>query len=170
VPNMYKQAGVFRRFVLTIAATAPMSWFHARTLHWLDSAVHRITAGRTTLTSLLAGLPVIMLMTTGAKSGRPRTVPLLGLRDENRIIVIASSYGRSQHPAWYHNLRATPHATVTIDSVATPVLAHEATGAQRDRLWRAALRIYPGYAAYARRAAPRQIPIFVLTPTEISPH
>lgn len=107
MPDTSKPAGVLRRFLRTTATTAPMSWLCARTLHRLDNIVHRITAGRTTFTGLVTGLPMIMLTTTGAKSGRPRTLPLVGLRDEGRVIVIASSYGRSRHPAWYHNLRAT---------------------------------------------------------------
>ncbi|MGH3827722.1 MAG: nitroreductase family deazaflavin-dependent oxidoreductase [Pseudonocardiaceae bacterium] len=165
MPDTSEPAGVFRRFL----RTAPMSWLCARILHRLDNIVHRITAGRTTFTGLVTGLPVVMLTTTGAKSGQPRTVPLLGLRDEGHVIVIASSYGRSRHPGWYHNLRATPHATVHIDGKTTPALAHEAKGGERDRLWQAALRIYPGYAAYERRAAPRRIPILVLTPTDTPP-
>lgn len=160
----YEQVGVFRRFLLTTAATAPMSWFYARTLHRLDNAVHRTTAGRTTFTGLVAGLPVIILTTTGAKSGQPRTWPLLGFRDEGRVVVVASSYGQSRHPAWYHNLRANSHATVVVDGAATPVLAHEVEGAERDRLWQVALRIHPGYASYERRAAPRRIPVLVLNP------
>jgi deazaflavin-dependent oxidoreductase (nitroreductase family) len=106
-----------------------------------------------------------MLTTTGAKSGQPRSWPLLGLRDEDRIAVIAANYGQRHHPAWYHNLRANPRATVVVDGAATPVMARETEGIERDRLWRAALRIYPGYATYERRAAPRRIPIVVLTPT-----
>jgi deazaflavin-dependent oxidoreductase (nitroreductase family) len=170
VSNTYEQAGVLRRFLRTTAATAPMSWFYARTLRRLDKCVHRITAGRMTFTGVVASLPVVMLTTTGAKSGQPRTWPLLGLRDEGRIVVVASSYGQDHHPAWYHNLRANPHAMVVVDGAATPVLAHEAEGGERDRLWRNALRIYPGYATYERRAAPRRIPVLVLTPTGASPH
>ena len=61
-------------------------------------------------------------------------------------------------------------ATVVVDGAATPVLAHEAEGGERDRLWRAALRLYPGYAAYQRRAAPRRIPVRTPTggPDEVS--
>ncbi len=73
----YDQAGVFRRFVRTTAATAPMSWMYARIAHRLDKVVHRITAGRTTFTDIVTGAPVVMLTTTGAKSGQLRTWPLL---------------------------------------------------------------------------------------------
>lgn len=121
-----EQAGVFRRFLRITAATAPMSWLYARTLHRLDKRVHQITAGRMTFTGIVVGLPVVMLTTTGAKSGQPHTWPLLGLRDEGRVVVIASNYGRGQNPAWYYNLRANPHATVVVDGLATPVLARDA--------------------------------------------
>lgn len=75
--STYEQAGLFRRFVRSTAATAPMSWLYARTAHRLDIAVHRITGGRTTFTAIVTGAPVVMLTTTGAKSGQPRTWPLL---------------------------------------------------------------------------------------------
>jgi len=79
--------------------------------------------------------------------------------------VIAANYGQDHHPAWYHNLRTNPHAMIVFDGAATPVLAHEAEGAERDRLWRDVLQIFPGYAVYERRAAPRRIPVLVLTPS-----
>lgn len=78
--------------------------------------------------------------------------------------MIASNYGQSHYPAWYHNLRANPAATVVVGSTATPVLAREAEGSERDQLWGGVLRIFPGYAAYERRAAPRRIPVIVLPP------
>ena len=83
---------------------------------------------------------------------------------EGRVVVVASNYGKPQHPAWYHNLRADPHAELVVDGLPTRVVAHEADGAEREHLWREGLRYYPGWAAYERRAAPRRIPVLVLTP------
>jgi deazaflavin-dependent oxidoreductase (nitroreductase family) len=135
-----------------------------RTLHHLDRLTHRITGHRTTSTAVLAGLPVVMLTTTGAKSGLTRTVPLIGVPHRTDIAVIASNYGQAHHPAWCHNLRANPHAVVEIEGVEHQVVAEELTGAEREEVWRRGLRIYPGWAAYAQRAAHRNIAVFLLRP------
>lgn len=157
----------FRRLARKLSATAPASWLLSHTLHRVDKLVFRLTEGKHTFSSLVTGLPVIMLTTTGARSGQARTVPVLGLPDGDRVAVIASSYGQSpRRPAWYHNLRAEPEAKATIRGVEHRVLAYEAAGDERDRLWHKALEIYPGFADYQQRTAGRQIPIMVLSPPE----
>src|SRR5947209_1572003 len=78
----------------------------------LDRPIHRLTRGRHTMGSLLSGLPVVMLTTTGARSGKPRTVPILGIPVQGGVAVIASNWGQQHHPSWYHNLRAHPEAQV----------------------------------------------------------
>ena len=158
------RANPVHRGVRALAGTAPVAWLFARVLHRLDLAVHRRSSGRTTLVTLMSGLPVVLLTTTGARTGQRRTWPVVGLPDGERLVVIASNFGRDHHPAWYHNLRAHPLATVTVDGRETAVRAVEVTGAERDRLWTAALRVYPAWAAYARRAAPRRVPVLVLIP------
>jgi deazaflavin-dependent oxidoreductase (nitroreductase family) len=109
-PAMYghRRANPFRKVVLVTAAWAPVSWFYARTLHHIDGVVYRLTRGRATFVSWVAGLPIVMLTTTGAKSGRRHTCPLVALPDGDRMVVIASNYGQYRNPAWYHNLRANP--------------------------------------------------------------
>jgi deazaflavin-dependent oxidoreductase (nitroreductase family) len=160
----YRDLDPTRRFMRWSAGTAPMSWFYARVLHHLDRRVFRLTGGRHTLTSWLSGLLVVMVTTTGAKTGRQRTVPVLALTDGHDLVVIASNWGRPQHPAWYHNLCAHPTATVTVRGVTWRVLAREATGEERERLWRRGLEAYPGWAAYQRRAPHRHIRVLVLVP------
>lgn len=81
-------------------------------------------------------------------------------------MVVGSNYGKQRHPAWAHNLRANPHAQLVDDGASMPVVAHEAHGTERQRIWRDGL--YPAWEQYAHRAAPRQIPIFVLTPAQTS--
>lgn len=108
-----------------------------------------------------------MLSTTGAKSGKVRTVPVLGLPDGDRIVVFASGYGKdSRLPAWYHNLRAEPDAKATVRGEARHVKAYEAEGEERERLWRRGLEIYPGFAGYQQRISERRIPVMVLSPLE----
>ncbi|CAN5540022.1 nitroreductase family deazaflavin-dependent oxidoreductase [soil metagenome] len=157
---------MLRRLARDLSATAPASWVLSRTLHRADKLAFRLTEGRT-LSSLLTGLPVIMLSTKGAKSGKVRTVPVLGLPDGDRWVVIASSYGQgSRSPAWYHNLRANPEATAEVEGVGHRVVAYKAEGEERDRLWEKGLEVYPGFADYQQRASGRRIPVMVLSPLE----
>lgn len=160
----YDDAGRFRRLIRRFAGTRAGAWIFARALDPSDRLVFRLTRGRTTAAALLSGLPVIMLTTTGARSGRPRTLPLLGLPDGDDVIVIGSNFGQRGHPAWYHNLRAHPSATVTRDGVATEVVAELLEGAERERCFALGTRIYPGYADYRRRASHRHIGVFRLRP------
>lgn len=125
--------------------------------------MYRITGGRHTLASLLSGLPVVMLTTTGARSGLPRSVPVLGLPTADGLVVIASNYGQQKHPAWYHNLRAHPEGRVTVDGTTHGFRAVEAQGDQRERIWQEGLGIYPGWSSYERRASSRRIAVFVLS-------
>jgi deazaflavin-dependent oxidoreductase (nitroreductase family) len=160
----YDQANLIHRWMRRLAGTAPMSFIYARTLHHLDRLVFRLTRHRHTFANWVSGLPVVMLTTTGARTGQPRTLPMLGVPDSGRIVVIASNFGQRHHPSWYYNLRAHAAATVGVDSVTQQVRAHEATGEERERLWRLGLEVYPAWSAYERRAANRRIPVVVLTP------
>jgi deazaflavin-dependent oxidoreductase (nitroreductase family) len=103
----------------------------------------------------------VLLTTTGARSGRARTVPLLGLRDGDAFVVVASNFGRPRDPGWYRNLRARPEATLTVDGVARPVTADELSGAEREAQFRRAVAIYPGFERY-RAWAGRTIPVLRL--------
>jgi deazaflavin-dependent oxidoreductase (nitroreductase family) len=147
-----------RRF----AASDPGSWLFARVMHHIDRPVYKLTGGRHTFASLASGLPVVMLTTTGVRSGVQRTVPVLGLPTPDGLAVIASNYGQTHHPAWYHNLRASPEGQVTVDGLTRPFRATEAEGEMRARIWQEGLKIYPGWSQYERRAANRQIAVFVL--------
>jgi deazaflavin-dependent oxidoreductase (nitroreductase family) len=167
--SRYREANPIRRLTRRSAATAPISWLAAPLLHHLDRLVSRLTRGRHTLSSWVSGLPVVMLTTTGAKTGQQRTSPVVGVPDGDNLVVIASNWGQRQHPGWYHNLRAHSTATVTVGGASWPVVAREAAGEERTRLWRQDLQVYPGRAAYERRAAQRHIPVIVLTPASDKP-
>lgn len=158
----YARANAVQRFARRIGASKPGSWLLRRLMHRLDGPIYRWTGGRHTFTSLVSGLPVVMLTTIGARSGKPRTVPLVGLPTPDGLAVIASNYGQPHHPAWYHNLRANSEGEVTVDGTTRRFRAIEAHGEQRARIWEQGLRVYPGWTQYERRASNREICIFVL--------
>ncbi len=139
------------------------AWFFARALHHLDRPVRRLSQGRQSLTSLLTGLPIVSLTTVGARSGQRRAVPLIGVPDGERIVIIASNYGQTRQPAWYYNLKANPDCTATIGGTERTLTARELEGAEREAAWNLDLRVYPPRALYAQRTS-RQIPVIVLEP------
>ena len=158
---------MFRKLARDLSATAPVSWLLSHTLHRVDKLVFRLTQGKRTFSSLVAGLPVIMLSTTGARSGKFRIVPVLGLLDGDRMAVFASGYGENaRRPAWYYNFRTEPEARVSIQGAIRPVLAYEAEGEKRDRLWCKGLEVYPGFVGYQQRIGEQHIPVMVLSPLE----
>jgi deazaflavin-dependent oxidoreductase (nitroreductase family) len=163
-PLFYDRANPFQKFVRRFAASGPGSWVFARVAHHLDRPIHRLTHGRHTLGSALTGLPVVMLTTTGAWSGKPRTVPVLGIPFSGGVAVIASNFGQHRQPGWYYNLRANPDAQVVVDAVRRRVRAAEADSDQRAEIWREGLRVYPGFSQYEQRASHRRISVFVLEP------
>jgi deazaflavin-dependent oxidoreductase (nitroreductase family) len=158
----------WQKLVQRLAATRAGSALLAPILHRLDAPFIRLSNGRTTLTSLLTGLPVVTLTTLGARSGQPRRVPLVAIPMEidgrQKIILIASNFGGQHHPAWYYNLRANPQATLEAKGYSGSYMAHEAVGDVREACWQQAAFLYGGYNAYRQRASHRSIGVFVLTP------
>jgi deazaflavin-dependent oxidoreductase (nitroreductase family) len=160
-------ASLWQRTVSRLVSSAAGATLGARTLHHLDRLALRLSRGRTTVTTLFTGLELLTLTTTGAKSGLPRSVPLLAIpHTDGQTIVIASNWGQTSHPAWYHNLIAHPEVSVTRNGQTRPYLARQTEGEERERCWQRALALYPGYAAYQRRA-PRTIPVILLTPSPL---
>jgi deazaflavin-dependent oxidoreductase (nitroreductase family) len=151
--------------VQKMASSRPGAWTLSRILHHFDRIFLKLTGGRATLTSLLAGVPVVMLTTTGARSGLARTVPVLSIRDEgdaNAFAIIASNWGQRRHPAWYFNLKANPRARCLIDGKVRDCLAREAEGGEYERFWQLGRNLYPGFSLYEQRAGDRRIPIIVM--------
>lgn len=108
------------------------------------------------------GAPVLLLTTTGAKSGEPRTSPMMYLAYGDRLLVFASNQGKDNHPSWYHNLRANPKAVVEVGTEQYPVTAAELTGDEHDRLYAIQADRYPGFAEYQAKTD-RVIPVIALT-------
>jgi deazaflavin-dependent oxidoreductase (nitroreductase family) len=103
-----------------------------------------------------------MLTTTGARTGLPRTVPVLGFPIQDDVAVAAGNFGRAQDPAWCLNLRRDPHARIVVDGHIRRVVADELAGDAREAVWQQCLAIYPGGTAYATSASARTIAVFLL--------
>ena len=124
-------------------------------------AVQRLSGGR--LLASVAGMPVLLLTTTGRRTGKARTTPLTFFRDGDDLVVIASNGGSDEPPAWSLNLVAHPEASVRIGSTRIEVRARMATPEERARLWSEITATFAGYARYEQRTT-RTIPVFLLTP------
>jgi F420H(2)-dependent quinone reductase len=123
--------------------------------------VYRLTGGK--VGGKIGASPVLLLTTTGRKTGKPRTQPLLYAPAGDGYAVIASKGGADAHPLWFRNLQANPRVEVTIGRTTRPMHAREAEGDERERLWRALADSYSGYDTYATRTS-RRIPVVVLEP------
>ena len=118
----------------------------------------------------LAGRPLVLLTTTGAGSGEPRTTPLGYVEDgsPDRIVLFASNLGAPAAPAWFHNLLANPEVVVEVGDHRFPARASVPGGAERDRLYEAFVSRFPGTAEHQARAG-RQIPMVLLEPEQLTP-
>ena len=123
--------------------------------------LYRISGGR--LLGELVGMKVLLLTTTGAKSGASRTTALTYLEAGGAFVVIGSFLGEPRHPAWVHNLRAHPRATVQVGARRIAVTAREARGEERAQLWAQLVALQPDYREYEDRTD-REIPVVVLDP------
>lgn len=145
-----------------LAASRAFAWLFQRTLYRLDRPLHRLTGGRITVPGLLAGLPVILLTTTGAKSGLLRTMPVAGVPHGDDLAVLGTNYAQPRNPGWVHNLQAHPDAQVTWMDITVPVHARAASPQEAEQVWRNAGEVYSGFSAYRSRIRHREIKIFVL--------
>jgi deazaflavin-dependent oxidoreductase (nitroreductase family) len=132
----------------------------------IDRRLLPVTRGRL---STGLGQPVVLLHVRGAKSGVERTVPLLATKQGELIILIASKAGARRHPAWFHNVKASPDVEVTVGGDRLPMHATIAEGEERERLWAMAVDHYSGYARYQERAGARTIPVVALRPRAAQP-
>lgn len=162
---VYREAGAVQRTVRWTAASRPLAWLYARIQQPLDRLVYRLSRRRTTLSSWMAGVQIVMLTTTGARTAKPRTVPVLAIRDGATLVLIASNFGRPRNPSWYHNLRADPRAYAEVAGEGGAYTARELSGEERERCFRLGAEIYPGFNHYVRWAG-RRIPVLRLEPAQ----
>lgn len=154
--------GMFARAGSRFAATRFGSWT-IRSLMPLDRRLLLRTHGRRTVLGPL-GAPILLLETTGRRSGRPRLSPLLFARDGDGVIVVGSNFGQAHHPAWTGNLLADPRAVVVVGGQRIPVTATLVDGGDAEAAYRKMIDVTAVYASYRGRTD-RDIRVFRLTPT-----
>lgn len=149
-----------RRAIGLVAGSQLGSWCIRRLTpadHWLLKR----SSGRFTIFGPL-GVPLLLLTTTGRKSGQRRQIPLAYMREGDRLFLAGSNFGQDHHPAWVLNLLTDPNAWVTMGGKQLPVLATELTGAEHDRIFAKFADYVSNYNAYRDRTQ-REIRVFALT-------
>lgn len=132
-------------------------------VHAWNAAVleeYRANGGR--VGGAMTGMDLLLLTTTGARSGKPRSILTLYYPDGDRYLVVASNFGKPHHPDWYHNLVATPEVAVEVEGERFPARAVVLDGADRDHAFDAVIARYPFYAGY-QAGVTRTIPVVALT-------
>lgn len=110
-------------------------------------------------------MPVVLLTSRGARSGKLRKTPVMRVEHEGRYAAVASLGGSPKHPVWYFNLRADPHVELQDGPVKQDMTAREVTGEEKAAWWERAVAAYPAYADYQKKTD-REIPVFVLEPSQ----
>ncbi len=163
-----KSYNLFYSLMLQIAASGVGAWCFSKTLRQIDFVF--LSMSEKSLTKILTSLPIITITTRGAKTGKPRPVPLLYLTNADNaaeFALVGTNFGNSRHPAWYLNLKANPEAEGAMDGITKRYIAHEAEGNEYDRYLQHAHDIFPGAPNYVRRIGDkRHIPIMVMRPIE----
>ena len=130
---------------------------------WSRDQVETYESSGGTAGNELNGKAVIILTSTGAKSGKLRKTPLMRVEHDGEYAVVASLGGAPTHPVWYYNLTADPHVELQDGPARKDYVAREAQGAEREAWWERAVAAWPDYAEYQKKTT-RVIPVFVLTP------
>jgi deazaflavin-dependent oxidoreductase (nitroreductase family) len=153
----------FKRALFAFALTRAGTWYSSRLGARIDPWLVRATRGR--VDHSFGQIPIVLVTARGARSGVERTVPLLYFNDGEDIVLIASSYGRAKFPAWYYNLKANPEVRLESMGRSGSYVARETEGADHDRLFELAKKVYRGYQQYEQRTADiRRIPVLRLSP------
>lgn len=137
--------------------------YQPSTQQWVRDQVELYERSGGTEGTTLRGLPVIVLTSVGARSGRIRKTPLMRVEHAGTYAAVASQGGAPTHPLWYHNLKAHPRVELQDGPHKGDYVAREVTGDERDTWWARAVSAYPDYADYQRKTD-RQIPVFVIEP------
>lgn len=150
------------RLTRAVASTAPGARVLSRTLRPVEALLGQWGSGRLNVTGLVAGLPAVTVTTTGARSGLPRTVPLIPVVTDEVFAVLGTNFGGRRTPAWAVNLEARPEADVAFGDRSVPVRARLLAGTERAEVIGAASQLYAGFGRYVTRASHRRIRVFAL--------
>ncbi|MFG2537555.1 nitroreductase family deazaflavin-dependent oxidoreductase [Streptomyces sp. NPDC048511] len=130
---------------------------------WVREQVELIESSGGTEGTTMRGMPVILLTTRGAKSGKVRKTPLMRVEHDGEYAVVASLGGAPKHPVWYYNVQADPEVELRDGTLKQDMVAREVTGEEKARWWERAVEAFPDYADYQTKTD-REIPVFVLSP------
>lgn len=148
-----------------VASTRAGGWVFQRTLYRVDRPLYRWSGGRLTLPGLATGLPVIMLSTTGAKTGLVRTMPVAAIPFDDDLAVVGTNFAQPRPPGWALNLARNPLAEVTWRGVTRRVAAVPVPESDMAHLWESAARVYVGFPKYRERLeGAREVLAFRLVP------
>ena len=160
-PRPVKLDSRLGRVVQRAAQRSSFSPVALKVAPFLDKAISKVSGGRFTLTSLI--VPTVVLTTTGAKSGQPRTTPLACMPDGDGVFyVVGSNFGTEKHPAWTGNLIATPKATVVYGGQTVPVEARLLSDEEKAQVWPRLTKVWPTYDHYVTKTD-RNLRVFRLT-------
>lgn len=132
---------------------------------WVREQVEQYESSGGTEGTELRGMPVVVLTTLGAKSGKLRKQPLMRVEHDGRYAAVASLGGAPKNPVWYHNVKSHPLVELQDGPVKKDFTAREVSGEEKAQWWERAVAAYPDYADYQRKTD-REIPVFVLEPAE----
>jgi len=130
---------------------------------WVRDQVAEYESSGGTRGTTLRDMPVIVLTSRGAKSGKIRKTPLMRVEHDGSYAIVASKGGAPEHPVWYYNVMADPHVELQDGPVKQDMTARQVTGAEKAAWWERAVAAYPDYADYQEKTD-RQIPVFVVEP------
>jgi len=130
---------------------------------WVRKQVEEYEGSGGTRGTTMRGMPVVVLSTKGARSGKVRKTPLMRVEHDGVYAVVASLGGAPKHPVWYFNVKANPVVELRDGPVVREMTAREVTGEEKQPWWERAVAAYPDYADYQRKTD-REIPVFVLEP------
>lgn len=153
-----------KSLVTKVASSKPGAWFLSKAMHHLDQIMFKASGGKKTPSRMLAGMPVVMIATTGARSGQVRTSPLVPIPFDDDIALVGTNFGQANTPGWVYNLEANPDGVASNGDREANFTARLATDDETERVFAAASEIYVGYAKYRERIKDRKIRVFVLAP------
>ena len=160
----HKPPNAVQRVGQAFGSTRGGAWLFSKILAPVDRVVFKLSKGRTSAPALLAGLPVMMVTTTGRKSGQPRATPLIAVPVGDSLALVGTNFGQTSTPGWVFNLEAEPRLSVAFRDRHHELAVRPADDEERSEVWANAAGVYGGYDKYQTRITGRSIRIFVLEP------